>query len=99
MSSAQPLLTTRPEVQTDNKVATEKLWKVVVWNDPVTPMPVVTLVFKKIFGYPQAKAEQLMMTVHHEGRAIVWSGGQDRAEHYVVQLHVHGLLATMESDD
>ena len=39
-----------------------------------------------------------MMTVHHEGRAIVWSGQRERAESYCVKLQVAGLQATIEQD-
>jgi len=81
-----------------DEVSTEKSWNVVVWDDPVTPMPVVALIFRKIFGYSNNKATQLMMTVHHQGRAIVWSGVRDRAESYCVKLQSNGLLSTVEQD-
>ena len=61
-------------------------------------MPVVALIFRKIFGYSNNKATQLMMTVHHQGRAIVWSGVRDRAESYCVKLQANGLLSTVEQD-
>ena len=83
---------------TDERVATQRPWNVVVWDDPVTPMSVVVVIFRKIFAFSLEKATKLMLTVHHEGRAIVWSGGRDHAEAYCVQLHVHGLLATIEQD-
>ena len=37
-------------------------------------MPYVTFVFQKLFGYTRAKAHELMMQVHNEGRAVVSSG-------------------------
>jgi len=37
--------------------------------------------------------------VHHEGRAIVWSGANDRATSYCVKLQVAGLQATIEKDE
>jgi ATP-dependent Clp protease adapter protein ClpS len=39
-----------------------------------------------------------MMTVHHEGRAIVWSGLRERAETYCVKLQVSGLQSTIEQE-
>jgi ATP-dependent Clp protease adapter protein ClpS len=39
-----------------------------------------------------------MLTVHHEGRATVWSGQRERAESYCVKLQVAGLQATVEQD-
>jgi ATP-dependent Clp protease adapter protein ClpS len=39
-----------------------------------------------------------MLTVHHEGRAIVWSGQRERAEAYCVKLQVAGLQSSVERD-
>ncbi len=91
-------LTTESDVATEKLVATLPPWNVVVWDDPVTPMSVVVIIFKKIFGYSNNKCTQLMLTVHHEGRAIVWSGSRDRAESYCVKLQVAGLQSTIEQD-
>lgn len=80
----------------DESLVTERAWAVVVWDDPVTPMAVVTLVFQKVFGYSESRSTQLMLQVHHEGKSAVWSGARDRAESYCVKLHSFGLLATVE---
>lgn len=72
-------------------------WNVVVWNDPITLMVYVTMVFQRIFGYPLEKAHALMMEVHTQGRSIVWTGAREQAETYVQKLHAAQLLATMES--
>ena len=90
--------TTDTDVLTEEAVETQRPWNVVVWDDPVTPMSVVVVIFKKIFGYSNNKATQLMMTVHHEGRAIVWSGLRERAETYCVKLQVAGLQCTIEQE-
>ena len=45
-------------------------------------MTVVVVVIRRIFGYSNNKCTHLMLTVHHEGRAIVWSGKRERAESY-----------------
>ena len=86
------------EVITGDAVETKRPWSVVVWNDPVTPMSVVVVIFKRIFGYSNNKCTQLMMTVHHEGRCIVWSGERDRARTYCVKLQVAGLQSTIEQE-
>ncbi len=86
-------------VETRDTVETQRTWNVVVWNDPVTPMTVVVVIFKRIFGYPDSRATQLMLTVHHEGRAIVWSGQRERAESYCVKIQVAGLQCTIEQDE
>ena len=69
---------------------------VIVWDDPINLMSYVTFVFRKVFGYSKDKAEQLMMQVHVEGRAIVSSGSREKAELDVFRLHEHGLWATLE---
>jgi ATP-dependent Clp protease adaptor protein ClpS len=74
----------------------DKLWLVVVWNDPINLMSYVTFVFQKLFGYARPKAHRLMMQVHTEGKAIVSSGTQERAEFDCSRLHAHGLWATMQ---
>ena len=100
MLTAPPLRSssTEQQVESETTIVTERPWNVVVWNDPVTPMPVVVVVFRRIFGYSTNKCTQLMLTVHHEGRAIVWSGARERAESYCVKLQVAGLQSTVEQD-
>ena len=93
------LLSTESDTDTMTRTVTKKPWKVIVWDDPVTPMRVVEVIFKKIFGYPASKCTQLMLTVHHEGKAVVWDGAQDRAIHYCTQLQAAGLMATVEEDN
>ena len=76
----------------------DRPWIVIVWNDPVNLMTYVTYVFQTLFGYTKAKAETLMLQVHHEGRAVVSNGTREKAEHDVARLHAHGLWATMQQD-
>jgi len=92
----QKISSTDTSLLVEERVRTEKTWNVLVWNDPVTPMKVVEVIFKKIFGYSNNKCTQLMLQVHHEGKSIVWSGARDRAESYCVKLQVAGLIATIE---
>lgn len=73
-------------------------WKVLVWDDPINLMSYVTFVFRKVFGYSEAKANRLMMEVHLEGRSVVATGNREKAELDVFRLHEHGLWATLEQD-
>jgi len=73
-------------------------WIVIVWNDPINLMSYVTLVFQKLFGYSRAKATELMLQVHNDGKAVVSSGPREKAEYDVSRLHAHGLWATMRQD-
>ena len=76
----------------------DRPWIVIVWNDPINLMSYVTFVFQKLFGYSKAKAEKLMLDVHHKGKAVVSSGPREKAELDVFRLHEHGLWATMQHD-
>ena len=91
-----PARTDRPEG--DEVPEPDIPWIVIVWNDPVNLMSYVTWVFQKLFGYPRAKAEKLMMDVHTKGKAVVSSGAREKAEFDVARLHAHGLWATMQKD-
>ncbi len=82
----------------DESFNLDRVWIVIVWNDPINLMSYVTYVFQKLFGYSKEKATKLMLDVHHKGRAIVSSGNRERAEHDVARLHGHGLWATMEQE-
>ena len=72
--STAPAEVERPEAD----VRPDHPWVTIVWDDPVNLMDYVTHVFQKLFGYPKAKAEKLMLQVHHEGRAAVSSGTGSR---------------------
>ncbi len=94
--AAQPSVIVEPERSTSTSTVAQHTWDVVVWNDPVTPMSVVVVVFRRIFGYSTGRCTQLMLRVHHEGRAVVWSGRRERAEEYCVRVQVAGLRCTIE---
>ena len=73
-------------------------WVTLVWNDPVNLMSYVTYVLMQLFDHSRAVAEQMMMDVHHKGRAAVSSGTREQMEHDVSRLHAKGLWATLQQD-
>lgn len=81
---------------TEDVPAEDRPWVTIVWDDPVNLMSYVTWVFQKLFGYSRERAEQLMLDVHHKGRAVVSSGARERMEHDASQLHAYGLWATVD---
>jgi ATP-dependent Clp protease adaptor protein ClpS len=99
----QPQEEPSPEQEKESSVALdeelEKLWKVIVWNDPVNLMSYVVYVLQKLFGYNIDEATQLMLEVHNDGKSIVKITEQEKGERYVSRLHSYGLQATMEKDD
>ena len=87
------------ESHAETTVEPEHPWVTIVWNDPVNLMSYVTYVFQNYFNYPKAKAEKLMLDVHHLGRATVSSGPRERMELDVATLHGYGLWATLAHDE
>jgi ATP-dependent Clp protease adaptor protein ClpS len=87
-----------PVIEKKEKQSTEldSRWSVVVFDDPVNLMEYVVKVIQKVFGYSRARSEELMMTVHTAGKALVWSGSRERAELYVQQLQQYQLQASLE---
>jgi ATP-dependent Clp protease adaptor protein ClpS len=96
MSAPAPTEIDDPRV--DDVLAPDFPWIVIVWNDPINLMSYVTFVLQKLFGFPKAKAEKLMLDVHQKGKAVVSSGSLEKAELDVFRLHEHGLWATMQQD-
>jgi ATP-dependent Clp protease adaptor protein ClpS len=94
--STAPVEVDRPAGQDVAKP--ERVWVVIVWNDPINLMSYVTFVLQKLFGYSRPKAHRLMMQVHTEGKAVVSSGSREKAELDTFRLHQHGLWATMQRD-
>ena len=71
-------------------------WVTIVWDDPVNLMSYVTYVFQEYFRYPQAKAEELMLRVHNDGKAVVSTGGREEMERDVLAMQGYNLWSTME---
>ena len=74
-------------------------WVTVVWDDPVNLQTYVVYVFMELFGYPKARATELMLQVHNEGKAIVSTGSREEMELDVARLHEYGLWATIQRGD
>lgn len=88
-----------PSELTSSDVKTDRPWVTIVWNDPINLMTYVTYVFQDYFGYDKAKAELLMLDVHHKGRAVVSGGSREEMERDVNAMHGYGLWATLQKDD
>lgn len=100
VNAALPAPQATPETTEYTEIleAEDRPWVTVVWDDPVNLMHYVTYIFQKLFGYSKAKATELMMQVHNEGKAVVSSGSRDKMEQDVRRLHAAGLWATMQRD-
>lgn len=87
-----------PTRHTGEGLGTDRPYNVFLWNDPVTPMEVVTRVLQRLFGYDRDRAELLMITAHLDGKVVVWAGTRERAETHCVRLGLYGLQATVGRD-
>ena len=87
-----------PDVDADEHESLDRPWVAIVWNDPINLMSYVTFVLMELFGYTRDKATQLMLAVHHEGRAVVSNGTREQMEADVARLHAKGLWATLQQD-
>jgi ATP-dependent Clp protease adaptor protein ClpS len=87
------------QVLEEVEINLERDWLCVVWDDPVNLMSYVTHVFIVLFGFSRAKATELMMKVHNDGKAVVTSGSREEMERDVARLHEYGLWATIIRDD
>ncbi len=76
----------------------DRMWNVIIWNDPINLMTYVTYVIQRLFGYPLEKATKLMLEVHKDGKSLVASVPREKGEHYVGRLHGFGLQATLEKN-
>ena len=74
-------------------------WVTIVWDDPVNLQTYVVYVFMELFGYSKARATELMLQVHNDGKATVSSGSREEMEHDVARLHEYGLWATLQRGD
>jgi ATP-dependent Clp protease adaptor protein ClpS len=74
-------------------------WVTIVWDDPVNLQTYVVYVFMELFGYSKARATELMLQVHNDGKATVSSGSREEMEHDVARLHEDGLWATLQRGD
>lgn len=93
-----PTTTDKPEIQIleETQACLDEPWNVIIFDDPVNYMSFVTMVLRRVFGYSETKATELMLQVHQRGKSIVWSGVRERAEFYVQQLQSYQLLAAMK---
>ncbi|MHB8642608.1 MAG: ATP-dependent Clp protease adaptor ClpS [Gaiellaceae bacterium] len=87
-------LTRGPESGTD----LGRPWNVVVLNDNHNTFQGVAFALSStIPGVSYDKGLALADRIHNSGRALVWSGHKERAEHYWETLKGHGLtLAPLE---
>jgi ATP-dependent Clp protease adaptor protein ClpS len=73
-------------------------WKVIVRNDDHNTFDHVARTLARVIpGVSLQRGHEIANVIHNSGRALVYSGQQEPAEHYWEQLHVAGLtMAPLE---
>jgi ATP-dependent Clp protease adaptor protein ClpS len=84
------------------KTSPPPMYKVMLNNDDYTPMDFVVDVLATFFSMGTEKANQVMLTVHYNGKAVCGIYTAEIAETKVMQVnqyarkHQHPLMCTME---
>jgi ATP-dependent Clp protease adaptor protein ClpS len=73
-------------------------WKVIVLNDNHNTFQGVAAALASVIpGVSYERGLAIADRIHNTGRAVVWSGHRERAEHYWDQLRERGLtMAPLE---
>jgi ATP-dependent Clp protease adaptor protein ClpS len=88
----------RPERTTDDRGSDDRPWQVIVLNDNHNTFEGVAFALSHTLpGTSYERGLQLADRIHRSGRAVVWSGVKELAEHYHEQLAGFGLtMAPLE---
>jgi ATP-dependent Clp protease adaptor protein ClpS len=70
-----------------NREDLERPYRVIVENDDVTPMDFVVMVLRLFFGLTTNDALNVMLTAHHEGRALVVTMPFEEAQERIYGAH------------
>ncbi|MEM4251328.1 MAG: ATP-dependent Clp protease adaptor ClpS [Candidatus Bathyarchaeia archaeon] len=75
-----------PQVIQDTANIIGRPYNVILFNDEVHSMEEVVAQIIKATGYSKEKASNIMLEAHLTGRAVVWTGHRERAEHIASTL-------------
>lgn len=91
-------------VQTQEKIeiktAPMKMYDVLFFNDDYTPMDFVSRLLIHIFGHTPEAADELMLTVHNSGSAVVgtfvYEIAEEKKELCLINAEKHGFPLKVE---
>lgn len=75
-------------IKDTTKYRVPRMYKVIMLNDDYTTMDFVVMVLEKTFHLPSDRAQQVMMTIHTEGQAVVGVYTLDIAKTKVGQVTI-----------
>jgi ATP-dependent Clp protease adaptor protein ClpS len=87
-----------PQRTTDDRGSDDRPWQVIVLNDNHNTFEGVAFALSHTLpGVTYERGMQIADRIHRSGRAVVWSGVRELAEHYHAQLGDFGLtMAPLE---
>jgi ATP-dependent Clp protease adapter protein ClpS len=87
----------------------ENLWRrvfsgiethvIVIIDDNSSPMETVVNTLVGVIGMPEKQAVTLMLRIHHEGIAIVWTGDRNTGEQHLADIQMLGLQGFLAECD
>ena len=97
-------ITPEIEIIESTEIDLEPLYRVIIYNDDVTPMNFVVHILTTIFFLGNDKAAEIMMIAHINGNAYVQTLSQSEAEnrinkaHYAARIENYPLHFSMEPE-
>jgi ATP-dependent Clp protease adaptor protein ClpS len=88
----------KTHVKTETVLKPDTHWNVLVLNDPINYQHYVILAFMTVLRVDRAVASKLMLEIHRDGRAVVWTGDREPAEMMALELQQWHLQAQLEKD-
>lgn len=95
----RPVSQTQPDELTRMRAKLFPPYKVILFNDDYNEMDYVVAVLLRLINHlTQPEAEQIMLTAHLTGSAVVIVCPKESAEYYQERLSSYGLTATIEPE-
>lgn len=82
--------------QTQLNEQVEGGWQTILYNDPVNTFDYVIALCQRILKCDKETAKLYTSRVHYEGKAIVYTGGQEQAESYAAAFSAAHLWCSAE---
>jgi ATP-dependent Clp protease adaptor protein ClpS len=92
------------DLQDRQKVEPPNKYKVILHNDDFTPMEFVVVVLMDAFNFNFAKASEITMQVHEQGKGIAGAYSKEIANmkvkrcNQIARSEGHPLMVTMEAE-